>query len=72
MKELAPLGEGLACVADCEELKHGADIGWKDLRPTPPKLDDALAEVHKPLMEVGVSESGGHRPIYVSELLSQE
>lgn len=46
--------EGLACWADCEKDKQEESIDWKDLHPTPPKLDDAVAEVQDPLLEARI------------------
>lgn len=72
MKELAPLEERSACLADCKENKHEESIKWKDLWPAPPKLEDTLAEVQDPLLEVNLRAKKGNWSIYVSKLLPQE
>lgn len=54
MKESAPLEEASACLADYEENKHEESIRTRGLRATSPKLEDTLAEVPDPLLEVNL------------------
>lgn len=57
MKESAPLEEGSSYLTDYKENKLEESIRWKDLWPTLPKLEDTLAKVQDPLLEVNLGEN---------------
>ena len=64
--------ENLVTHADCtmevKELYLDA-IQLDELEPASKKLDDSMAEVQDPLVEVNLGDEGENKPTYISKLL---
>lgn len=67
--ESAPLEEGSTYLADCKWNKQEESIRWKDLWPAAPKLEDTLADVQDPLLEVNLGTEQQNQSIYIIQLL---
>ena len=47
-------------------------IQLDDLEPANPKLDDSLAEVQDPLLEVNLGDENEHKPTFINQLFDLE
>ena len=59
------------CTVESRELYLDA-IQLDELEPASKKLDDSMAEVQDPLVEVNLGDEGENKPTYLSELLNPE
>ena len=59
------------CTMESKEVQLDV-IQLDDLEFANPKLDDSLAEVQDPLLEVNLGDENEHKPTFISQLLEPE